>query len=358
MANRSNRVRRLVGGAVLGVAGVAWIATTAAAQAPAAKPAAPQAGKDGIVRFPNIEIDVKAKQVRVEGEVLNPEMPLEFFAVTAPPGPDHEALIRTTAKPSQIHAGLLMLGLEPGAPLTFSPATEKWTPPHGPPLHMSVRWTDKAGKVQEMPASRWMRSVKSKKEMPTITFVFTGSKVMEDGVYAADATGYLASIVNFELTPIDVPELKSSSNETLEWEFNPDTVPPAGTKATLIIEPAGAEKRGDAGAAPGAASGTTPVATNAPTTNPSAQIEAAVTPAAGAQIDVGRLRDAWTTAVTPHAAGLRQAAQTHYEVVRALRKEQQRLIDEADKIQRVIDQLEREYQDLTTPRPGDTKPAE
>jgi hypothetical protein len=34
-----------------------------------------------------------------------------------------------------------------------------------------------------------------------------------------------------------------------------------------------------------------------------------------------------------------------------MRREQQRLIDEADRIQRSIDELEKEYQDMTTPRP-------
>ena len=65
---------------------------------------------------------------------------------------------------------------------------------------------------------------------------------MENGNYAADSTGYLEpSIVNFDLTVIDVPQLASSSNELLEWERNPDTTPKAGTKVTMVIEPVGLE---------------------------------------------------------------------------------------------------------------------
>jgi hypothetical protein len=37
---------------------------------------------------------------------------------------------------------------------------------------------------------------------------------------------------------IVVPQLASNSNETLEWEYNPDVVPPPGTPVTMIIEPA------------------------------------------------------------------------------------------------------------------------
>jgi len=54
----------------------------------------------------------------------------------------------------------------------------------------------------------------------------------------------------------------------------------------------------------------------------------------------------------PRARALREAAQAHYEVIETLRKEQQRLITEADLIQRAIDDLEKKYQDLTTPQPA------
>ena len=53
----------------------------------------------------------------------------------------------------------------------------------------------------------------------------------------------------------------------------------------------------------------------------------------------------------PTGFKLTPAAQVHYEVITAMRDEQQRLIDEADRLQRAIDALEKEYQDLTTPRP-------
>ena len=69
------------------------------------------------------------------------------------------------------------------------------------------------------------------------------------------------------------------------------------------------------------------------------------------------------TIVAPRNKALREAAQAHYEVITALRKEQNRLIDEADRVQRVIDQLQKEYQEMTTPQaeldfkePADAKP--
>lgn len=308
------------------------LATWASAQ-PATKPA-------GVGKFPGVTVDVQKKQVRVDCEVIQVDMRLEFFCV-GPGGPDHETLLRTAAKPSDIHTGLLMLGLTPGEPMKYSPATEKWLPPHGPPLHITVEY-QKDGQTVSVPASRMIRNAETKKSPGAFTWVFTGSRVMDDGKYAADITGYVVSLVNFDLTMIDVPNLASNSNDLLEWEFNPDTVPGTGTKAVMIIEPAGKDAKAVAAAVP--AGEVSPATTQPVTRSADVRTDEAV---------MAEWRAKWEQAVRPNAAALKQAAQAHYDAINAMRKEQQRLINEADRIQRVIDQLEKDYQDMTTPHPRD-----
>jgi biopolymer transport protein ExbD len=376
------------------------------------KPAAPaiEAKK---AKIPHVEVDVKKRQVRVEAQALRPEMPLEFLAVQIN-GPEHEAVIRSPVRASDLHLALLMIGLEPGEPVKYSPATQKWSPPHGPPLQIFFEY-EKDGKTQSVPAYRWLRSAKTKEAMPPLTWIFAGSRVMEDGVYAADVTGYLVSVVNFDLTVIDIPKLASNANELLEWEANPDVVPETGTKVTMVIEPAGkadVPPNGEAGKEPAriamplvkveAAGSITlnrqPIDLEHLTERLEAMkqqrpikvrfvteagldkekvdrvrqaIEAADVEveemsastgdedAAGLRIDEARmqsLRDKWQKAVAPHDKALREAAQAHYEVIGSLRKEQQRLIDEADRIQRLIDELEKDYQEMTTPRPEPVGP--
>lgn len=328
---------------------VSPLCRAADAPAPADKPAA--AEKPDASKMPHINIDVKKKQVRVDAEFVNPQMPLEFFICMSGTA-EHEAVLRSAVKPSHIHLGLLMLGLKPGEPVRFSRAADKWLPPAGPPLHMFAEWVDKKGQTVRYPAYRLMRNVKTKKEMPPMTWVFCGSRFMDDGKYAADTTGYIVSVVNFDLTLIDIPEIASNSNETLEWEINPDLCPPKGTQATIIIEAAG-------GGAEKAAGDDTPRTTTSggATTAGAQPAAAAETPGprlSEVQIDearVKKLRAEWEHIVRPHNKALREAAQKHYEVMNALRREQNRLIDEADRIQRVIDQLQKEYQDMTTPQP-------
>jgi len=68
---------------------------------------------------------------------------------------------------------------------------------------------------------------------------------------------------------------------------------------------------------------------------------------------IARLRQRWEAEVRPNAQPMERAAKAQYEVIQSLRREQQRLVDEADRVQRLIDQLDEEYKKLTTPRPGE-----
>ena len=317
------------------------------------------ADKPDASRLPGVKVDVKAKQVRVECEAINANMPLEFFCVLSGTA-EHESILRTDAKPSHIHLALLMLGMTPGEPVRYSDAAKKWIPPQGPPLHISCEWQTKDGKTVSQPAHRMMRNVKTKKAMPALTWVFCGSRMMDDGKYAADTTGYVVSVVNFDLTLIDIPDLASNSNESLEWEFNPDTCPEKGTKVWMVLEPAGKAdgakeqkevkpqaKAEDQGWRRGGYENVAALADKPAEAREGAKLSEV-------KFDERRvkaLRERWEKVVKPKNEALREAAQAHYEVINSLRAEQNRLIDEADRVQRVIDELTREYQDMTTPRP-------
>ena len=201
------------------------------APAPATQPATTQsAGK-----LPFLDVDVKHKRVRLECESTGCTAPLEFFCCVTGTN-DYESVLRSKVKPSHLHLALLMIGLEPGQGVHYDPAAQKLIPPSGSPLKMTCEF-EKNGRRVTVPAEALMRDVKSKKPAPKFTWVFAGSRVM-NGQYAGDQTGYLVSVVNFDLTVIDVAAIASSANETLEWETNFDVCPPKDARVTLIIEPA------------------------------------------------------------------------------------------------------------------------
>ena len=367
-------------------------------------------------RFPFLEIDARQRVVKVECEAIRVNAPLEFFLCASGTN-EHESVLRSKVKPSHLHAALLAIGLKPGEPVHFSETSNRWIPPHGPPLSIMAEF-DRDGKPVSVPAYRLLRDIRTSREMTPMTWIFAGSRVMEEGRYAADTTGYLISVVNFDFTVIDIPKLASNANETLEWQTNDDLMPPQGAKVTLVITPAGRidapPATQDAAAEPekidqalitidaqgkielqgrpienmeelliGLKNQENPSArvrvavANAIEQNPMARdvinvlsragIKFAVIPQAMAGPSAGakpatrdaamnedlirRVRDRWQKDVVPHGQAVRDAARTHYEIVSELRREQQRLIDEADEIQRLIDQFDKQYQDMTAPGP-------
>ncbi len=296
-----------------------------------AEPSTQPAGK-----LQHVQVDAKAREIRVDCEALKADYPLEFLAVVTGTN-EYEALIRSEVKPSDLHLALLIIGLKPGQPVHYSESTKTWEPPAGPPVDIWFEY-QKDGKTVKVPAYRWMRDVKTHKESPPTTWVFTGSKVLEDGTYAANATGCLIGVINNELSVLDVPALKSRAIEARDYERNPDLMPATGAAVTMILSPAVDQS----------------IASSQPTTEPLALPDNGLSDVHLDQSKVDRLRQHWEQAVAPHRAALKEASQAHYQVINDLRREQQRLIDESDRIQRTIDELEKEYQDMTTPQPAPT----
>jgi hypothetical protein len=180
-----------------------------------------------------MEVDLARHEVRVECEALNPQMPIEFFCVLKGTS-EHESVLRTEVRPMHLHTGLLMLGAKAGAPAYYDEAAKRRVPPHGQALDLLVE-TTRDGKTVREPAAEWIRDRNTKKVPASFPWVFAGSRTMPDGTYAADVTGQVVSVVNFDYSLIDVPQVASSANETLEWEYNPEKVPQKGTKVTLVI---------------------------------------------------------------------------------------------------------------------------
>ena len=212
------------------------------------------------VKLPFLDVDAPNKTIRLACEAIGCRNPLEFFLCAAGTA-EHESVLRSKVKPSHLHAALLMLGLTPGEPVRFSESKRIWLAPHGPALRMTVVF-QRDGKQVEFPAHRLMRDIRSKRPMPAMNWIFTGSRVREDGTYAADQTGYLITVVNFDLTVIDIPQLASNANESLMWEVDPEVALPAGKKVTRVIRPA------DSDNAPATQGSGRPPAIDQPTTNP------------------------------------------------------------------------------------------
>ncbi len=98
-------------------------------------------------------IDKKNRRLVMDGEICLQKGALELF-ICPWNGKLHESIVRVHAKPSTVHAGLLALGCQSGAPVSYD---EKYTPAHGEAVEIVVRWLDEKGEWQEVHGQDWIR---------------------------------------------------------------------------------------------------------------------------------------------------------------------------------------------------------
>jgi hypothetical protein len=157
---------------------------------------------------------------------------------------EHESLLVVETKPSEVHAGLLLLGLEPGQPgrWRYEDGAVRSEVPSGPAIELLVRWRDDEGE-HERPLVEWVRGADGR-SFPA-EWVFAGSVFAphppswkEPGqYYVADITGSLVGLVTFGDETIAaravIPDLIDI--EAANWQAWTERMPPAGHPAILVL---------------------------------------------------------------------------------------------------------------------------
>jgi hypothetical protein len=209
-------------------------ATVLADEPPKARPGAGPAAK--LSPFPHIRVDVLKRQVAFDAKVCLREGILEFL-VCSGDAKQHESVLTTQAKPSHVHAALLMFGLMPGKPARrcCDRPEASTLPPQGPELKITARWKDAGGKPHEVPAQQFLKVGEGRKAKVPEKWVFIGSDMLPEGGYWADGDGELICVANFSSAVIDVPFSSTAKQGFEEFMANPKVVPPKNTKVEVVI---------------------------------------------------------------------------------------------------------------------------
>lgn len=190
---------------------------------------------------PHIRIDRATQTVEFDARVAmdchNPRTPdvyLELIACS-PDTREHESLVVTDATPSLIHAALLAVGLEPGAPANL-PAD---APPTGDPIAITLITTTNA---LHAPAD-WITDAPTRADRPALPFVFAGSRESRPNApdaYDADGTGVIIGLTTFGSEVIANTTLINPQADIDEplWIADPRTVPPINTPVRVRLSPA------------------------------------------------------------------------------------------------------------------------
>ena len=205
--------------------------------------------------FDGVTVDFDTKTVEVDGFVPvdahqedTPEINIELIA-EAHGVRDFEALVRVTAEARQVHAALLMLGLEPGSPGRIEGGGDQpleRIKPTGPELSVRVRFERDGAEVIEDP-TEWVVDLDTGKRFSEMQprFFFAGSSFRQyagEEWYMARAEGTLVGLCTFGTedggtetigcTPVLSPQTESGDPY---WIADPDRIPEFGQRVTLLL---------------------------------------------------------------------------------------------------------------------------
>ena len=173
----------------------------------------------------------------------------------SPNSREHESLVVVAAKPSDIHAALLMAGFQPGSPgrWMYEEDELRIVPPAGDRLDIFVRYR-RAGTTEEIeePIANWIRDAEGRATFPDDPWVFGGSSFTENPEwmgpgehYVADMSGSIIGLVTFGDEVVGYSQVLSdqAAIQPPQWEVRSDHLPAVGTPVILILRPAGSERQ-------------------------------------------------------------------------------------------------------------------
>ena len=199
-------------------------------------------GNSDVLVLPGLVADRKERKVDilVEATGLAGGAVAEFLLVDQSSSHGYEALLWSFAKPSDVHAALLFIGLRPGAP--YNPRALRFFS-DGDPVDLFTREEGS----EEVPIEELILEVKSGEPLPQDGFVFAGSIMLplEEGEpadtprYAADRYDprSVASIYNEPTAVLDVPRTVQKGEAYGNQVVNPDTAFNAGDLLTVVMRP-------------------------------------------------------------------------------------------------------------------------
>ena len=150
---------------------------------------------------------------------------------------EHESIVATLAKASEVHAALLAIDATPGTPVQYVP---EFVPATGQVIRVWVCWRDPEKKFRVVDARKWIQRSGTEEEMKA-EWVFAGSSFWldpSDGreYYQADG-GDMICVSNFSTALLDVTISSSAEADQLQFVPYEERIPEIGTPVRLILVP-------------------------------------------------------------------------------------------------------------------------
>jgi len=205
-------------------------------------PATSPITRPGVIDYQRgIRINWPQHQVEATGRIVLRQGPLELFACS-PNTREHESIVCIDARPLHLFQALGLIGLTPGHPGRILPQTGEYQGATGDPVEIEVQY-EQDGQTRHDPIESWMRQTGTDNQkgpgpdLDPLPWVFAGSYVTKDGVFAADPEGTVISVVEFGSSLIALPDYHSDSNAELWLQPATERIPPLMSRCTLLFRP-------------------------------------------------------------------------------------------------------------------------
>ncbi|MBC8229696.1 hypothetical protein H8E77_09140 [bacterium] len=201
--------------------------------------------KDGVYQIGNLILDVNKNEITVPGRIRKTQGIIEYLA-TGELGKTHESVLVLDVEPIHLQVALLRLGMEFGSNLRYQGDP---LPPKGDPAEIWVEWevsklrdgeapaelgVDQTGKRILHRAEDLVYDIMKGAPMEHTNWIFTGSRIIDNRIFAAQATQSIIAIYRDADAIFNNPLPGGADDNT--YRVNSEVVPSENTKIKLIIK--------------------------------------------------------------------------------------------------------------------------
>jgi hypothetical protein len=183
---------------------------------------------DGKFQIGGVILDPSNRTIRLPG-IVNLHEETTEYALVHKSGKTHESILRTDARPRDIHMALLLIGAKPM--MTNSFGSDGKALPRGEKVWIEASWTNDSKRIS-CPLEDLVLDKQTRQPMPRGDWIFNGSNFSE-GSFTAERDG---SIISTHIDPdalINNPR-QGRENDDL-YKPNPAKLPRLGALVEITI---------------------------------------------------------------------------------------------------------------------------
>lgn len=185
----------------------------------------------GVFEIGLVRLEKETKKISFPAVVNMRDGIAEYWLVNTG-GKVHESVLRTDAKPVNIHVAMLLLGAHGRPNLTAKERIEDKST-FGDTVAIWVEWTDAKGTKHRNRAEEWVTDLSKKAPMSKGDWIYNGSWIFNGTFVAQRELSIVANIHDHDAL-INNPRLKREDDDN--WTVETKAVPPKDTPVTVIIE--------------------------------------------------------------------------------------------------------------------------